>query len=44
MSMIAVFKTRSIRMKKLGFEVKLSTRMEVYFDKDGTFLGQKFDD
>ncbi len=25
-------------------EVKLSTRMEVYFDKDGTFLGQKFDD
>lgn len=31
-------------MKKLGFEVTLSTRMEVYFDKDGTFLGQKFDD
>ena len=25
-------------------EVKLSTRIEVYFDKDGTFLGQKFDD
>lgn len=25
-------------------EVKLSTRMEVYFDKDGKFLGQKFDD
>ena len=44
MSKIAVFKTRSIRMKKLGFEVTLSTRMEVYFDKDGTFLGQKFDD
>lgn len=31
-------------MKKLGFEVTLSTRMEVYFDQDGTFLGQKFDD
>ena len=25
-------------------EVKLSSRLEVYFDKDGKFLGQKFDD
>ena len=27
-----------------GFEVKLSNRMEVYFDKNGTCLGQKYDD
>ena len=25
-------------------EVTLSSRLEVYFDKDGKFLGQKFDD
>ena len=25
-------------------EVKLSNRMELYFDKNGKFLGQKFDD
>lgn len=25
-------------------EIKLSTGMEVFFDKDGKFLGQKFDD
>jgi hypothetical protein len=25
-------------------EVKLSTGLEVFFDKDGKFLGQKFDD
>ena len=31
-------------MKKLGFEVTISSGLEVYFDKDGKFLGQKFDD
>lgn len=27
-----------------GFEVKLSNRMEVFFDKNGKHLGQKYDD
>lgn len=27
-----------------GFEVKLSNRMEVFFDKGGKHLGQKYDD
>ena len=27
-----------------GIELKLSNRMEVHFDKNGKFLGQKYDD
>ena len=27
-----------------SIELKLSNRMEVFFDKDGTYRGQKYDD
>ncbi|HEF1471194.1 TPA: PepSY-like domain-containing protein [Campylobacter coli] len=30
--------------EEYGYEVKLNNFMELYFDRNGNFLGQKFDD
>ncbi|TQR30332.1 hypothetical protein DMB92_07680 [Campylobacter sp. MIT 99-7217] len=33
-----------IDLEAYGYEIKLNNRMELYFDMNGRFLGQKFDD
>lgn len=30
--------------EEYGYEIKLNNYMELYFDRNGNFLGQKFDD
>ena len=35
---------KDIDFKAYGFKVELANFMEMYFDRDGNFLGQKWDD
>lgn len=30
--------------EEFGYEIKLSNNMEMFFDRNGNFLGQKWDD
>ncbi|EAL3889184.1 hypothetical protein A0Z20_08530 [Campylobacter lari] len=33
-----------VNWEEFGYEIKLSNNMEMFFDRNGNFLGQKWDD